>query len=382
MTGQTDSKLELELESMAAARKAGGKVRVAIVGARGYTGLELARLLLRHPQVELAACFATAAFSLSDSLHLKAAASVPGLAIDELLPMAASLDYVFLATPAPTSMELAPQLLELGVNVIDLSGAFRLAEGDVVGNYQDWYAMSHTTPTLVQEAEYGLVPWIQGSGHTTGLGAKLVSNPGCFATAILMGLLPLLKNGVIREDTLTIDAKSGTTGAGKKAEERLLHAEVDGGCFPYRIGRHQHLPEICQSALALSGVAIDPHFTTHLLNIRRGIIAGLYAKVVSGVTSAQVGAAFTQSYAHDPLVEVIELTNTNESTTLNLRRVVGTGRTRIAYRLCPSSGGDKLYVFALIDNLMKGAATQAIENFNRLIGQPTWTTLVEMEGVI
>lgn len=346
------------------------KSRVAVVGARGYSGLELARLLLKHPHADLKACFATSDFLLSNSLSQPAARAVPGYGIEKLLPLAKSFDVVFLATPALTSLELAPKLLELGVSVIDLSGAFRLA----ANSYIEWYGFEHTSPKLLTNVTYGLVPWMELPKQE---GAVLVANPGCFATAVLMGLLPLLKQSLIKKDSLVIDAKSGTTGAGKKAEERLLHSEVAGGLSAYRIGRHQHTPEIEQVVKKLTGVEIDPHFTTHLMNVRRGIVAGLYARLEDGAAE-KLAKAFSQAYADDPLVDVVELSPTNETASLNLRRMVGTARTRIGYRAV----GEKLYVFVMIDNLMKGAASQAIENFNCLSGLPAWSTLVDMEGSI
>jgi N-acetyl-gamma-glutamyl-phosphate reductase len=352
------------------------QTRVAIVGARGYSGLELARLLLKHPEVEFKACFATSEFQLGDLLSQPAAQKVQGFAIDRLLPMAQELDVVFLATPLATSMDLAPKLLELGLRVIDLSGAFRLQAGDIAETYLQWYGVQHVSTKWVADAHYGLVPWSKPKSNV-----RLISNPGCFATAILMGLLPLLKNGLIDPTSVVIDAKSGTTGAGKKPEERLLHAEVAEGCTPYRIGRHQHLPEVQQFAKVFGNADIEPHFTTHLMNVRRGIVAGLYAKLLPGETSQianRIASAFADAYVEDPLVEVTELTAANESSVLNLRRVVGTARTRIAYH----ATGDKLYVFVMIDNLMKGAASQAVENFNCLIGLPAWSTLVDMEGSI
>lgn len=350
------------------------RARVAVVGARGYSGLELARLLLRHPDADLKACFATSNFCLSDSLSQPAARGVTGYAIEKLLPMAKDFDFIFLATPAPTSMELAPKLLELGLHVIDLSGAYRLGIGSVLDTYREWYGFEHTSPKLLTRAHYGLVPWAIPAEDGNPL---LVSNPGCFATAVLMGLLPLLKNRLVDTETLVIDAKSGTTGAGKKAEERLLHSEVDGGFSPYRIGRHQHTPEIQQIVRAFTNLDVDSHFTTSLMNVRRGIVASLYARLNSSAAE-KLASAFALAYDNDPLVDVVELTSENETATLNLRRIVGTARTRIAYRTIR----DKLYMFVMIDNLMKGAASQAIENFNCLRGLPSWSTLVEMEGSI
>lgn len=371
--------------------------KVAIVGARGYSGLELARLLLRHPSSLLTACFATSGFCLDDYLpelsakHIK---QIPGLAIEELFPFVKNggAEIVFLATPVETSLALAPELLKLGVHVIDLSGAFRLQVGGTerrVENYKKWYNTQHAVPDLLERAELGLVPWVQTresrSEPPKEHEPRLIANPGCFATAASMAILPLLQKRIIEERSLVIDAKSGTSGAGRKAEERLLYNEVDGLCLPYRIGNHQHEPEIQQLVQKFAGCEIEPFFTTHLLPVRRGIIASIYARVNSSLqiqeqesVTKQIEAAYQEAYANDPLVEHACLDERGADKLLNLRRVVGSARTQIAYRVV----ADRIYVFSLIDNLMKGAASQAVENFNRLCGLATWTGLTEMEGVL
>lgn len=361
---------------------------VAVVGARGYSGLELARLLLRHPHANLVSCYATGAFRLSDYLPEEKAEAIQGRPTEELFQalQARQLQVVFLATPPETSLDLTPKFLEAGVHVIDLSGAFRLQNGslgDCASTYQKWYNFQHTSLALLKEAEFGLVPWV-GSPKSTG-SARLVSNPGCFATAVLMGLLPLLKERLVDAQTLVIDAKSGTSGAGRKAEERLLHCEVDGLCLPYRIGRHQHEPEIQQLVSHYAGVEIQPFFTTHLLNVRRGIVASMYARLMPSLMSCSVqernelvAKAFQAAYHDYPLVNVASLDHPGGESLLNLRRVVGSARTHISYRIVE----DRLYVFSMIDNLLKGAASQAIENFNRIIGVPQWTGLADVEGVL
>lgn len=393
----------------------GAAIPVGIVGARGYSGLELARLLLRHPGARLSSCFATSPFRLGDHLPEKAARAVPGRSINDLFPAIAGegLQVIFLATPVEISLDLAPKLMEVGVHVIDLSGAFRLQQGSeqaCATAYREWYGVNHPALGLLKQAEYGLVPWIlrkesigkenaeSSDGGFDGRAAlansanppetprpRLIANPGCFATAILMGLLPLLKEGLIDPASVVIDAKSGTSGAGRKAEERLLHCEVDGLCLPYRIGRHQHEPEIAQFAQMFSGVEVDPFLTTHLLDVRRGIIAGLYARLDQRLKNveardvyAQLEGAYAQAYAEDRLVSFASLDQEGGESLLNLRRVVGSARTHIAFRVVR----DRVYVFSLIDNLMKGAASQAVENFNRLIGAPTWWSLEEVEGVL
>jgi N-acetyl-gamma-glutamyl-phosphate reductase len=363
------------------------KVAVGVVGARGYSGLELCRILLSHPGASLKAAFAQSEFKLCDYLPEKAAASVKSLAMNDLVSSVKDdgLELVFLATPAEASINLAAQLLELGVSVIDLSGAFRLQEGSPAERaqaYRDWYGFEHPRPDLVAQAEFGLMPWIgqaldQEIGFGLGGKPRLVANPGCFATASMMAVLPLLRRNLVEPSSLVIDAKSGTTGAGKKAEERLLHSEVDGLCLPYRVGRHQHEPEIRQFVKKWAQTEIEPFFTTHLLNVRRGIVASVYARAVEGLTSARVYETFAEAYGSDPLVEFGDLDRGAEGL-LNLRRVVGSARTQLAFRVV----SDRLFVFSLIDNLMKGAASQAVENFNRLLGVPSWTGLAEKEGVL
>ncbi len=368
---------------------------VAIVGARGYSGAELARLLLRHPETELKSVFATDAnWSLSELIPGRLAAEVDALPISKLFER--SFQTVFLATPAEVSLELAPRLLARGSNVIDLSGAFRLTPED----FKQWYGLVHSATDALTQAQYGLVPWSgpllrnqtignQTFGNeTVGLGnqtiegqstrAVLVSNPGCYATAVMMGLIPLLKAGLIAPDSLAIDAKSGTTGAGKKPAEHLLFSEVDGECLPYRVGRHQHLPEIRRYVSAFAGVAIDPPFATHLLPIRRGIIASIYARLADPRLSreqalAAVHSAYDAVYSDYELAEYGSIEARKEL--LSLKRVVGTARTQIAFEI----RDEKLYVFSSIDNLLKGAASQAVENLNRLLDFPLSTGLLDEE---
>jgi len=371
-------------------------VPVAIVGARGYSGLELARLLLKHPRANLTACFGNKDFSLAD--YLPEASATPTIPMDQMLSYVKEnqIRLIFLATPVEASLEWAPKLMQAGVSVVDLSGAFRLSQGNISENYQHWYKADHQAQDWVKNATYGLTAWTKN--YSVVQGDALVANPGCFATAILTGLLPLLKENLIQADSLVIDAKSGTTGAGKKAEERLLYSEVEGQCLPYRIGQHQHLPEICQTVVRLTGVTIDPHFTTHLINVRRGIIAGIYAKLDKNfgdelnndqdknpsqvekdqLATQKILEAFQKHYSEDHLIQVAALTPANEAQILNLRRVVGSPRTQIGFKVV----GGKLYLFSLIDNLMKGAASQAVENFNQLIGLPSWTGLQDVQGVL
>lgn len=287
------------------------------------------------------------------------------------------VDVVFLATPADVSMDLAPKLLKRGSRVIDLSGAFRLKASDMKGAY----GFAQTEPSTLAQAQYGLSPWIGPAS-----GVTMIANPGCYATAIEMALIPVLRAGLIEPSSIVIDAKSGTTGAGKKASENLLFTEVEGECLPYKVGRHQHYPEIVEAVELFAGVRIDAHLSTSLLPVRRGIIAGVYARLkpqaVAGATGGSIGRAedavadaFDRAYASYSLLTHGRADKNAQL--LQLKRVVGTARTHISYVV----EGDKLYLFSCIDNLMKGAASQAIENFNRLSDLPVETGLSQLEAI-
>ncbi len=334
-------------------------------GARGYSGLELARVLLPHPHVELTHCFATSEFKLSDYLSNPKARSISCLRDSEIMKNLA--DVIFLATPAEVSLKLAPQILQAGKVVIDLSGAFRLKKND----YKKWYGFEHTEEQHLANAHYGLTAWA-GPGK----GEKLIANPGCYATAISMALIPLLKNNLISMDSIVIDAKSGTSGAGRKAAENLLFTEVQGECLPYKVGRHQHYPEIIETIEKFSGKKIEAHMTTSLLSVRRGIIAGIYAQLNTGFSIQDVEMAFSQAYSDNVLVNFASLQK--ETALLSLKKVVGTAKTHISYEV----EGNRLYVFSCIDNLLKGAAGQAIENFNRISDLPIYTGLTHLEAII
>jgi N-acetyl-gamma-glutamyl-phosphate reductase len=326
------------------------KIQVAVVGGSGYSGLELLRLLKKHPFVDIKGMFNSQNASSMNPLDF---------------------DLVFLATPIEVSVELTKVIQGQGVGVIDLSGAFRLNSEDVIETYQQWYGINHLAPELVAKAQYGLSPWNTPSLSTS----NLVANPGCYATAILMGLLPLLLLDLILVESVVIDAKSGATGAGKKAVESQLFSEVDGECLPYKVGTHQHLPEIKLFSNLITKKEIDPFLTTSLIPTRRGIIAGIYAKLKPGKSAADVTSAFQEFYHDYPLVEFAP---TIERDLISLKKIVGTAKTHISFSVID----DKIYLFSCIDNLLKGAASQAIENFNYLYHFPVTTGLDHLEAII
>jgi N-acetyl-gamma-glutamyl-phosphate reductase len=342
------------------------KISCSVVGARGYAGLETSRLLLSHPNADLVNCFATGQFKLDAYLSNPNAREVNCLTESEIFNNLT--DVYFLATPAEVSLLLAPKLLKLGKKVIDLSGAFRLKKHD----YSEWYGFSHHEKDLLMASHYGLVPW--AGAYRSHL--SLIANPGCYATAITMALIPLLKDGLIENKGIVIDAKSGTTGAGKKASENLLFTEVEGDALPYKIGKHQHYPEILEAIESYSGSTLDAHFTTSLLPVRRGIIAHIFAHLKEDVGMDEVYQSFFHSYKDHPLVVYGPVKSNSQF--LSLKKVVGTAKTHLSYEVV----GKKLYLFSCIDNLMKGAASQAIENFNCMFDLKTSTGLTHLENMI
>jgi N-acetyl-gamma-glutamyl-phosphate reductase len=342
-------------------------------------------LLLAHPHARLAACFATDGdFRLADALPELTAKDVPTLPVSDLNKRDHGFDVVFLATPAEVSADLAPKALDAGAHVIDLSGAFRLRQGaspERLARYQQWYGMAHPRPDLLDRAEFGLVPWSKGSVRGSGGGPRLIANPGCYATSVLMALLPLLKAGLIDPNSLVIDSKSGTSGAGRKAAEHLNYTEIAEECLPYRIGKHQHQPEIVEALDHFAGVKCEPFFTTHLLSVRRGILSSIYAKTLAPVSAGDLDLAFQEFYGDYPLVKFGKFDPPKGRLAppwMALKSVVGSARCHIGYE----TAGEKLYVFSIIDNLLKGAASQAAENMNRLFGWTVETGLLAREGVL
>lgn len=391
---QTDGHLENpigvgdQMDRLKGARFSGRSLhslKTAVIGARGYSGAELVRLLLKHPAIELVRPVATAQFDMKDVLS-ELRQSLIGSDLSSFMKEAGDFDIVFLATPNETSAELAHQLLQLGVCVIDVSGAHRLRTipGETAGEaYSTWYKMkTHPSLDWVENAEYGMVPFVDAVSN-----AQLIANPGCFATAANLAVIPLLRSELIELDQpIFIDAKSGTTGAGKKAEERLIFSEVADAVLPYRIGEHQHQPEIVRSwarfGLGSDGLAtkVKIEFVPHLLPVRRGIILSAYCHVRKNCSPDELHSSFQAAYSADEFIELINLNSRPaDAQRLSLRRVVGTPRTAIGFKKLSDS---RAVVFAVIDNLMKGAASQAVENFNRLCGLPLNTGLSQREALV
>jgi N-acetyl-gamma-glutamyl-phosphate reductase len=346
--------------------------RAAIVGVSGYSGMELARILARHPHFRLVQVTSDkwAGHELGDRLALPAPASdVSCLSQADGKKAFGEVELVFLCTPAEVSCELAPQALATGARVVDLSGAFRLAAGD----YPRWYGFTHPQPALLEEALYSLPEATGNAGRLPG--ARLVSNPGCYATVSALAVLPLLRAGLVDPASVIIDAKSGTTGAGRRANEELSFSEVDGDIRAYRILRHQHTPEI-ERILALGGVpGVKVVFTPHLLPARRGILATVYARLTAAADpdpAAAVGRALAGFAEGKPFLRVADAEAVTLASSVGTNRVVMGARVDAERRIA--------LVCASLDNLVKGAAGQAVQNANLMFGFPEAAGLADLVG--
>jgi N-acetyl-gamma-glutamyl-phosphate reductase len=330
-------------------------VRASVLGATGYSGGELCALLARHPGATVVSVFSSGKKDMShvpfSRLHPSLGASAgPSDSAFTLEALAASRpDVVFLATPNETSAEIAEGVLALGAKVIDLSGAFRLRKA---ADYPTWYGFDHPAPALLAEAVYGLTEWC---GPELA-GARLVANPGCYPTSVLLALkpvLPLLEPGA----PVAADSKSGVSGAGKRADLAYSFSELSGNFKAYAAGTHRHEPEMRQE-LGLSGDAPFV-FVPHLLPVVRGILSTLYVTFRAGVTPADLVRAYGR-YAGLPFVQVRPAGELPD-----LASVVGTPRAEIGFALL---GGGRGVLVSVIDNLLKGAASQAVQNMNRVFG--------------
>ena len=345
-------------------------LRAGIVGVSGYSGVELARLLARHPRfaLKLATTDRWAGKRLGRQIPLHGdAAALECQAQEAGQARFGELDVVFLATPAEASIEIAPRALAAGIRVVDLSGAFRLPPAE----YPAWYGFTHPNPALIEQAVYSMPEAIGTAGLRE---ARLVSNPGCYATASTLAVLPLLKAGLIEPGTLIVDAKSGTTGAGRKANEEMSFSEVADDFRAYRILKHQHTPEI-ERTLSLAGVAgARVTFTSHLLPVRRGILATAYGRLtgVAGDATAAAVKALEDFAEGQPFLRVVA----PEAVTLHAS--LGTNLVVLGAKADPARG--VVVSFASIDNLVKGAAGQAVQNANLMFGLPQTTGLLDSTG--
>lgn len=330
-------------------------IKAGIVGATGYTGVELLRLLLGHPQAQPAVVTSRGHAGTELSALFPNLRGQGGLRFQA--PDAQVLgecDVVFFATPHGVAHTLAAGLLQWGTRVIDLSADFRLRDPQL---WARWYGQPHGAPELLDEAVYGL-PELNRSRIPE---ARLIAVPGCYPTAVTLGLLPLLEAGVVDPAQLVADAKSGVSGAGRKARVDSLFCEAAENFRAYALGGHRHLPEILQTLGEVSGEAPRITFVPHLVPMVRGILATLYTRLVQPDTDLQM--LFERRYAHEPCVDVLPAGELPET-----RGVRGTNLCRLAVQR--PQEGETAVVVSAIDNLVKGASGQAVQNMNLMFGLP------------
>ena len=344
-------------------------IKVGIVGGTGYTGVELLRLLAQHPQAELKAITSrkdagTAVNAMFPSLRGRVALafSDPGSS-----PLK-QCDVVFFATPNGVAMGEARALVDAGVRVIDLSADFRIKD---VLEWERWYRMKHAAPELVAEAAYGLCEVNREAIRS----ARLVANPGCYPTAVQLGFLPLVEAGAVDLDHLIADAKSGVSGAGRKAEQHLLYGEASDNLAAYGVMGHRHWPEIRQGLAQLAGREVGLIFAPHLTPMIRGIHATLYARVTREMNFQ---ALYEQRFANDAFVDVMpagSYPDTRSVRAANICRVAVHRPSESARR------ADTVVVLSVIDNMVKGASGQAVQNMNLMFGLPETTGLQQVAVV-
>ena len=333
--------------------------RVAILGATGYSALELIRILLRHPQAEIVALtsrqegnppIAKVHPSLSGRLDVHCENLSPA-------EVGQRAECVFCCLPHGVTTESVPPLLEAGAKVIDLSADYRLEDPDV---YEQWYGLTHGDPARLKEAVYGL-PELFGDRIPQ---ARLIANPGCYPTTSILALAPLLKAGLIRQQGIIIDAKSGVSGAGRTPKPNTIYSECNESVAAYNVGKHRHTPEIEQVLSQFSGKQTEVIFTPHLIPMDRGILATTYSEPTGEVTEPQLLDCLREAYAEMPFVNVVEhLPATKDTAGTNFFHVTAR-RVR-----------DRVLTISCLDNLIKGASGAAVQNFNLMFGYDQTTAL-------
>jgi N-acetyl-gamma-glutamyl-phosphate reductase len=327
-------------------------IKVGIVGGTGYTGVELLRLLAQHPEVELTAITSRAEAGGAVADMFPSLRGHVGLRFSD--PATAPLkdcQIVFFATPNGVAMQQTRSLLDAGVRVIDLAADFRIKD---IAVWEKWYGMTHAAPDLVAEAVYGL-PELNRAQIGK---ARLVANPGCYPTAVQLGFLPLIEAGCVDINHLIADAKSGVSGAGRKAETHILFAEASDNFKAYGVAGHRHLPEIRQGLSGIAGAQVGLTFVPHLTPIIRGIHATLYARITR---EEDFQLLYEKRFAGETFVDVLPAKSHPDTRSVRAANVC-----RIAVHR--PQGGDTLVVLSVIDNLVKGAAGQAVQNMNLMFG--------------
>jgi len=333
-------------------------VKVSIIGATGYTGAELVRFLARHPEVELVALTSQSYIGERfTDIYPSLKKYTDLLCSEQDIPkLAAESDVIFTALPHGLSMDVVAEAARAGKRVIDLGADYRL---DDAGVYEEWYKVKHTTPELLPEAVYGL-PEINREKIR---GARIIGNPGCYPTSVILGLAPLLKNGLIKTDTIIIDSKSGVSGAGRTLNLGAHYAECNENIKAYNIGKHRHLSEIEQELGKLAGTKLTVSFTPHLTPMTRGILSTIYASLDRPLQQDEATALYGEFYGDEPFVRVLPAGQLPQT-----KWVAGSNYCDIAITV--DSRTNRVVITSAIDNLVKGASGQAVQNMNIMCGLP------------
>jgi len=329
-------------------------LKVAVVGATGYAGCELMKILLAHPEVTISSVSGKVEKAEKISEIFPIFKNRIELVCDnvDIAEISKSADFIFLALPHKVSMMFVPGFLKAGKKVVDLSADYRLKDTAV---YEKWYATKHTSPELLKDAVYGL-PEIYKKRISE---SKFIANPGCYPTGSILGCAPLLSKGLIDADQIIIDAKSGVTGAGRTASLGLLFAEVNENFKAYKINQHQHMPEIEQELSNTAGSKITVTFTPHLVPMSKGILSTIYFTLKKEMSAADLSALYKQFYKEAPFVRVLD-----EGIFPETKSVYSTNFCDVGIKV----SGKRAIVITAIDNLWKGAASQAVQNMNLMMG--------------
>ncbi len=335
---------------------------VAIIGGTGYTGYELMRLLVRHPHIKLSQVVSRSKAGCAIAEVFPKMKGHTDLCYTQSFAPDLGADLVFFATPNGTAMKQAEALLDSGIRIVDLAADFRLSEAD---EWKHWYGEDHTCPHLLEKAVYGL----SEMNRNPIADATLVANPGCYPTSVILGLKPLIEAGYADISCLIVDSKSGVSGAGRQASVELLFGECSENFRAYKASGHRHWPEINQQLCRIAGVEVGFGFTPHLLPIFRGLQSSLYIKTAAELSELQY--CLEQAYADEPFVQVMPPDSHPQT-----RDVSGTNVCLLAVH--KPQYGDIAVVFSVIDNLIKGAAGQAVQNMNLMFGIDETAGLVDL----
>lgn len=340
--------------------------KIGVLGASGYTGLELIRILLNSKQVKISAITSEKYSGTKISDIFPFFKGRLDLIYETLSPeeISEKCDFIFSALPHKTSMSVIPSLLKAGRKVVDLSADYRLKSPDI---YKEWYKEEHTSPELLSSAIYG-IPELKRKKIKT---ASLVANPGCYPTSVILALAPLIKENIINTDSIIIDSKSGVTGAGRKVEEALLFAECNENFKSYSLASHRHTPEMEQEISEIAGKKIKITFVPHLLPVNRGILSTIYSDLISDLTSDKILKIYEDFYKGERFIRIM-----GHGKSPQLRSVLGSNYCDIGFQIDRRT--KRIIVISAIDNLVKGAAGQAVQNMNIMLGFEEYTGL---EGI-